>query len=78
MRRGLNKEAALAALTTTPAEMFGVADRLGSIAPGRMANLVIASGDLFADEARVLTTWVDGHYYDTDQARERDVRALGS
>jgi imidazolonepropionase-like amidohydrolase len=74
VRRGLNKDAALAALTTTPAEMFGVADRLGSIAPGRMANLVVASGDLFADDARVLTTWVDGRYYDTDQARERDVR----
>ena len=74
VRRGLSKDAALAALTSTPAEMFGVADRLGSIAPGRMANLVIASGDLFADDARVLTTWVDGHYYDTDQARERDLR----
>src|SRR3954469_8441630 len=74
VRRGLSKEAALAALTTTPAEMFGVADRLGTIAPGRMANLVIASGDLFADDARILTTWVDGRYYDTDQARERDVR----
>jgi imidazolonepropionase-like amidohydrolase len=75
VRRGLNKDVALAALTSTPAEMFGVADRLGSIAPGRMANLVIASGDLFADEApRVLTTWVDGRYYDTDQARERDLR----
>src|SRR6478609_5349425 len=74
VRRGLNKDAALAALTTTPAEMFGVADRLGSIAPGRMANLVVASGDLFDDEARVLTTWIDGHYYDTDQARDRDLR----
>jgi imidazolonepropionase-like amidohydrolase len=74
VRRGLNKDAALAALTITPAEMFGVSDRLGSIAPGRMANLVIASGDLFGDDARVLTTWVDGRYYDTDQARERDIR----
>jgi imidazolonepropionase-like amidohydrolase len=74
VRRGLSKDAALAALTTTPAEMFGVADRLGSIAPGRIANLVVASGDLFGDDARVLTTWVDGHYYDTDQAREHDVR----
>jgi imidazolonepropionase-like amidohydrolase len=74
IRRGLTKEAALAALTTTPAEMFGVADRLGSIAPGRMANLVIASGDIFGDEARILTTWVDGRYYDTDQARDRDFR----
>src|SRR3954469_14850278 len=74
IRRGLSKEAALAALTTTPAEMFGVADRLGSIAPGRIANLVVATGDLFGDDARILTTWVDGRYYDTDQARERDVR----
>ncbi|HKP93354.1 MAG TPA: amidohydrolase family protein, partial [Chthoniobacterales bacterium] len=74
IRRGLGKEAALAALTTTPAEMFGVADRLGSIAPGRIANFVLASGDLFGDEARVLTTWVDGRNYDTDQARELDVR----
>ncbi|MEN3369183.1 MAG: hypothetical protein V7609_1326 [Verrucomicrobiota bacterium] len=74
VRRGLSKDAALAALTTTPAEMFGVADRLGTIAPGRMANLVIASGDLFGDEARVLTTWVDGRYYDVEQGAERDLR----
>ena len=74
VRRGLSKDAALAALTSAPAEMFGVADRLGTISPGRMANLVVASGDLFADEARVLTTWVDGHYYDTEQGRERDLR----
>src|SRR5438045_5549515 len=74
VRRGLSKEAALAALTTTPAEMFGVADRLGSIAPGRIANLVVATGELFGDDARILTTWVDGHDYDTDQARDNDER----
>ncbi|MEY2520583.1 MAG: hypothetical protein QOF24_2342 [Verrucomicrobiota bacterium] len=74
IRRGLSKEAALAALTTTPAEMFGVADRLGTIAPGRMANLVIASGDLFGDDARVLTTWVDGRYYDIELGADRDLR----
>src|SRR3989440_850896 len=74
VRRGLKKEAVLAACTTTPAERFGAADRLGSMPPGGMANLVIASGDLFAEEERVLSTWVDGHYYDTDQARERDLR----
>jgi imidazolonepropionase-like amidohydrolase len=54
--------------------MFGVGDRLGTIAPGRIANLVIASGDLFAEEAKVLTTWVDGRWYDTDLAGERDPR----
>jgi len=74
VRRGLTKDAALAALTTTPAEMFGVADRLGTIAPGRIANLVIASGDLFGENARVLTTWVDGRYYDVEQGADRDLR----
>ncbi|MEY2498402.1 MAG: hypothetical protein QOD12_1958 [Verrucomicrobiota bacterium] len=74
VRRGLSADAALAALTTTPAEMFGVADRLGTIAPGRIANLVIASGDLFGSEAKILTTWIDGYYYDTDLAAERDPR----
>ncbi|MDQ3118226.1 MAG: amidohydrolase family protein, partial [Verrucomicrobiota bacterium] len=74
VRRGLSKDAALAALTSTPAEMFGVADRLGVIAPGRIANLVIASGDLFAEGAKVITTWVDGRWYDTDLAGERDPR----
>jgi imidazolonepropionase-like amidohydrolase len=74
VRRGLSKDAALAALTTTPAEMFGVADRLGTIAPGRIANLAVASGDMFAGEAKVLTTWVDGYFYDTDSASERDPR----
>jgi imidazolonepropionase-like amidohydrolase len=74
VRRGLSKDAALAALTTTPAEMFGVADRLGTIAPGRIANLVVANGDLFSGETKVLTTWVDGYFYHTDSANERDPR----
>jgi imidazolonepropionase-like amidohydrolase len=42
---GLPVEAALAALTRNPAEVFGVADRNGSIAPGRVADLVLWSGD---------------------------------
>lgn len=73
VRRGLSKDAALAGLTTMPAEMFGVADRMGSIAPGRIANLVVTNGDIFED-ARVLTTWVDGFHYDTELADARDVR----
>jgi imidazolonepropionase-like amidohydrolase len=42
---GLPREAALAALTRNPAEIFGVADRNGSIARGRVADLVLWSGD---------------------------------
>jgi len=42
---GLPWEAGLAAITRVPAEIFGVADRVGSIEAGRPANLVVWSGD---------------------------------
>jgi len=42
---GLPYGAALAALTINPAQTFGVADRLGSIEPGKEADLVLWSGD---------------------------------
>ncbi|HEX7937531.1 MAG TPA: amidohydrolase family protein, partial [Gemmatimonadaceae bacterium] len=57
---GMNKDAALRSLTLTPAEMFGVADRLGSIDQGKIANLTIVRGDLFDNSARVTNVFVDG------------------
>ncbi len=42
---GLARDEALKALTINVAEIFGVADRVGSIEPGRIANLVVSKGD---------------------------------
>ena len=42
---GLDWDVALAAITRTPAEIFGVADRIGSIEIGKQADLVLWSGD---------------------------------
>jgi N-acetylglucosamine-6-phosphate deacetylase len=61
--RGLDHDAALRALTVTPAEMYGVTDRLGSIAVGKAADLVVCDGDLFIDKTNLLETWVDGRRY---------------
>lgn len=44
---GLAPDAALRALTLTPAEIYGISDRLGSIETGKIANLVVTDGDLF-------------------------------
>ncbi len=44
---GMDHQAALRAVTLTPAELFGVADQIGSLQPGRDANLVVWSGDPF-------------------------------
>lgn len=60
MERGLDPEAAVRAMTSTPAEIFGVADRVGTLAPGKIANLVVSDGDLFGGEGRIETVFVDG------------------
>ena len=60
---GLSRDAALRALTLTPAEIYGVANRLGSIEPGKIANLVVTRGDIFDDRTKVEMTIVDGRKY---------------
>jgi len=44
---GMTWEQALRAVTLTPAEVFGVADRYGSLDAGKVANVVVWSGDPF-------------------------------
>jgi N-acetylglucosamine-6-phosphate deacetylase len=63
VHRGLDRDAALRALTTTPAALFGVDDRLGTVEAGKSANLIVTDGDLFADKTKILETWVDGQPY---------------
>ncbi len=60
VRRGLSEEAALAALTTRPAEWLGVAHILGSLQKGKLANFVVTDGDVFAGKTQILETWVAG------------------
>jgi imidazolonepropionase-like amidohydrolase len=50
---GLAWDAALRAITLTPAEVLGVANRVGSLQPGRDANIVVWSGDPFEFATRV-------------------------
>jgi hypothetical protein len=61
---GLPADAALRALTLSAAEIFGVAAQLGSIEPGKIANLVVADGDIFADRTRIKMVFVDGRKFD--------------
>lgn len=59
-REGMEAEAALKAITINAAEILGVADRVGSIAPGKDADLVILSGHPLEIGTRVLRVFVDG------------------
>jgi imidazolonepropionase-like amidohydrolase len=60
---GLSRDDAIRALTLSPAEIFGVADRLGSIEKGKIGNLVVTRGDLFDDRTKVEMILVDGRKY---------------
>ena len=51
---------ALRAVTLTPAGMFGVADRVGALAPGRDANVVVWSGDPFEFATRAERVFIRG------------------
>jgi hypothetical protein len=61
---GLAPDSALRGLTLSPAEIFGVADRLGSIENGKIANLVVADGDLFEEKTKIKMVFVDGRKYE--------------
>jgi hypothetical protein len=60
---GLAPDAALRALTLSPAEIFGVGDRLGSIEKGKIANLVVTDGDLFDEKTKIKYVFVDGRRF---------------
>ena len=60
---GLSPDAAIRAFTLTPAEIFGVADRLGSIETGKIANLVVADGDIFDEKTKIKFVFVDGRKF---------------
>ena len=74
VRRGLNEETALAALTTQAAEILGASDVLGTLEPGKRASLVITDGKLFAKKTKILETWVDGRRYRHVPAETTDLR----
>jgi imidazolonepropionase-like amidohydrolase len=63
VERGLSREAALAALTTAPARMCGVGNKLGTLEPGKIADFIVADGDLFAQKTKVREVWIDGTRY---------------
>jgi Imidazolonepropionase and related amidohydrolases len=57
---GLSKADAVKAVTLYPAQILNVADRLGSIEAGKMANLVITDGDLLEIRSHIRYLFIDG------------------
>jgi imidazolonepropionase-like amidohydrolase len=63
---GLPADAALKALTIWPAEIFGVADQLGTIEVGKIANVFVADGDPLDVRTHVSAVFIDGRQVPLD------------
>jgi imidazolonepropionase-like amidohydrolase len=71
---GLPRDVALRAITLTPAEVFGKARELGSIAEGKRANLVLWSGDPLELSSVVEALWIDGRPQSLDNRQRKLAR----
>ncbi len=60
---GLSEEAALKAMTYTPANMLGAEKLVGSVKNGMIANILITSGNIFEDDCIIYENWVRGVPY---------------
>lgn len=71
IEQGLPKDEALKAMTINPAEIFGVADQVGSIEEGKIANLFVATGDLFDEKTKVKIVFVDGKKFEVKEKKKK-------
>ncbi|WP_289021175.1 amidohydrolase family protein [uncultured Salegentibacter sp.] len=73
VKYGLNKEDALAALTTTPAKILGEENRLGTLKEGAWANFIITSGDYFDKETSIYENWTQGKRTVINKIKTNDI-----
>jgi imidazolonepropionase-like amidohydrolase len=60
VRAGMSREKALEGLTLAGAEMLGLQQRIGSLAPGKDADFIVLSGDPFSVYTKIEQTYVEG------------------
>jgi imidazolonepropionase-like amidohydrolase len=70
---GLPNEAALEAITSNPAEIFGLGAARGHIASGQAADLVLWSGDPLEVSSLADQVWIAGHAIEM-RSRQTELR----
>lgn len=70
---GLDKDKALEALTTIPAEILGEAEVIGSLKNGRFANFIITSGHPLETKTVVYENWIKGHKHSFESLDTKDI-----
>ena len=69
VKAGLAEDDALKALTIHPARFLGVDSQLGTIEPGKIANVILAGGEIFKDATRVKQVFVDGRRFEIKEEK---------
>jgi imidazolonepropionase-like amidohydrolase len=80
VENGLSKDAAIRAMTLSAAEILGVSNQLGSIETGKIANLTVSRGDIFAKDTQLTHVFVDGKLFEQKEkpkAKPGDKPAAG-
>ncbi|MDQ3635313.1 MAG: amidohydrolase family protein [Acidobacteriota bacterium] len=70
-KNGLAKSDAIRAMTLDAAEILGVKNQLGSIETGKIANLVVMKGDIFADDKTITHVFIDGKVFEMPKKPEK-------
>ena len=73
---GLSESKALEALTLSPAKMIGVADLVGSLEQGKLANFIITTGNVFSEKSSIIENWVQGNRYGVKTDKWMDVAGI--
>jgi hypothetical protein len=77
VENGLDRNAAIRAITLSAAEILGIENRLGSVEPGKIANLTVFRGNVFDKTKTVTHVFVDGKLFEIKAAPKVDERRPG-
>ncbi len=76
VKAGLSPDKALAAITTTPARLLGLSRSMGTLEPGKQANLLIVEGELFTDKPKIRHVFVQGYHEEIEEETIGDPNAV--
>jgi len=72
MEHGITEDQMLAALTTTPAQMYGVSNIMGTVEQGKMANLFVSTAPYFEEDSKIKYVFVEGVQFEYEVAKKKE------
>ena len=73
IKHGLSEEAALKAMTHTPAKMMGMSNQIGNLKSGSFANFIVTSDNIFGEKTKIHHNWVKGKPFVLKKLDELDL-----